>query len=132
MDNRNNKIINPWLMVSHKLLHDVIFLLLIVFALLLVAEGIAPGFVSAHLNTAKLAILIFAVLGLIIYSGKKLKIEFEAPRTANKKWIIFLAIFSILLVTNSLIKFDWEEIIIIVLATFLVFFFLYREILHPT
>ncbi len=131
MDNRSNKTINPWLMVGCKLLHDVIFLLLIVFALMLVAEGIAPGFVSAHLNITKLAMLIFAVLGLIIYSGRKLKIEFEALQTASKKWIIFLTIFSMLLVVNSLIRFDWKEIIIIALATFLMFFYLYKDIASP-
>lgn len=128
MDNRSNKTINPWLIVSYKLLHDIIFLLSTVFALLLIAEGIVPGFISAHLNTTKMAIIIFAVLGVIIYLGRKLKIKFEALQQMSKKWIIFLAIFSMLLIINSLLRFDWKEIIIIALATFLVFFYLYREI----
>lgn len=127
MDNLNNKTTDTWLTIAYKLLYDIIFLLLIIFAILLVSEGIVPGFVSAHLNITKLAMIIFAVLGLIIYLGRKLKIEFKMPRTVSKKWIAFGIVFSILLIINSLIKFDWKEMIIITLATFLIFFYLYHE-----
>ncbi len=128
MDNQDNKTTNLWLIIVYKLLNDVIFLLLIFFALAFLAEGLIPGFVSAHLNFTKLAIIIFAILGVIIYLGRKLKTEFEAPQRVSKKWVIFLAVFSILLIVNSLLKFGWKEIIIIALATFLIFFYLYRDI----
>lgn len=127
MDNQN-KTTNLWLIIVCKLLNDVLFLLLISFALAFLAEGLIPGFVSAHLNITKLAIIIFAVLGVIIYLGRKVKVEYEAPQKINKKWIVFLAVFSMLLIVNSLLKFGWQEIIIIVLATFLIFFCFYREI----
>lgn len=114
-------------MVSYKLFHDIISLLLIAFAFLLITEGIVPGFVSAHLNITKLAIIIFAVLGAIIYLGRKVKVEYETPQKINKKWIISLAVFSMLLIINSLLRFGWQEIVIITLATFLIFFYLYRK-----
>lgn len=128
MDNQDNETTNLWLIIVYKLLNDVIFLLLIFFALAFLAEGLIPGFVSTHLNFTKLAIIIFAVLGLIIYLGRKLKIEFEAPQRTGKKWTVFLAAFFMLLIANSLLKFGWKEMIIIALATFLIFFCLYREI----
>lgn len=124
----NSKTRSSWLIIVYKLLNDILFLLLISFALFLVAESMLPGFVSVHFSIVKTAIIIFAVPGLIIYLGRKLKIEFEAPQKISKKWIIFLAIFSMLLIINSLLRFDWKEILIIALATFLIFLYLYRDI----
>ncbi len=100
----------------HKILNDILILLLISYALLLVSEGVIPGLVGAYLSFTKLTLLVFAILGGIIYLGRLNDIGFEFNK---KKTALFygLIIFFIILAINSLLKFTWWEIATITIAS---------------
>lgn len=112
----------------HKILNDILILLLISYALLLVSEGVIPGLVGAYLSFTKLTLLVFAILGGMIYLGRLNNISFEFNK---KKTALFygLIIFFIILVINSLLKFTWWEISIIVAASLALLFYLYKNFL---
>lgn len=111
----------------YKLLNDVLILLIISFALLLVSESLMPGLVSSHFSFTRLTLIIFVVLGMIIYLGKSNEISFE---TENKKTALLygLIIFSILLIINSLLKFAWWEIVVITIGSFATIFYLNKTL----
>jgi hypothetical protein len=112
----------------YKILGDILFLLLISYSLLLISEGVMPGLVTAHLSFTKLTLIIFAVLGAIIYIGKSNNLTFELD---NKKSALIcgLGILVIMLVINSLLKFTPIEIGIITVATVAVIYYLYNSFL---
>jgi len=110
----------------YKIFNDILILLLISCVLLLISEGIIPGLVSAYLSFIKLILLVFAVIGGIIYLGKLNDIGFEFSK---RKTALFygLIIFSVILIINSLLKFTWWEIGIITIASIFLLFYLYKN-----
>lgn len=126
MDKINNIFKSQLGIFLHKIFNDILVLLLISCAMLLVAEGILPGLVSSYLSFTKLTILVFALLGIIIYLGKLNEINFEFK---NKKTALLgsLIIFAVTLIVNSLLKFTWFEIAIITIASIFLLFYLYRN-----
>jgi hypothetical protein len=113
----------------HKILGDILIVLLISFSLLLISEGLMPGLVSAYLSFTKLTVLVFAVVGGIIYLGKLNEISFEI---GNNKTALFggLMLFSILLMINSLLKFTWWEIGIITIASIFLLIYLRKNFME--
>jgi hypothetical protein len=113
----------------YKILNDILILILISFFLLLISEGLMPGLISAYMSFTRLTLIIFAVLGMIIYLGKINGISFEF---SNKKTALFggLIAFSILLIINSLLKFAWLEIGIITIASILLLYYSYKNIIE--
>lgn len=111
----------------YKIFNDILVLLLLSYAMLLIAEGIMPGLISAYLSFTKLTLLLFAVLGSVLYLGKLNNISFEFE---NKKTALFygLIIFSILLIINSLLKFTWIEIGIITTASIVLLIYLNKNL----
>lgn len=126
MDKINNLFRSELGIFLYKILNDILVLLLISYAMLLVSEGIMPGLVGAYLSFTKLTLLVFAIMGAIIYLGKLNNISFELE---NKKTVLFysLIIFSIILIINSLLKFTWIEIGIITIASLFLLYFLYNN-----
>lgn len=110
----------------YKILNDILLILIVFFAMLLVSEGIMPGLVSAYMSFTRLTLIIFAVLGTAIYLGKLNGIDFEFT---DKKTALFcgLMIFSILLIVNSLLKFNWWEIGIITIGSIFLLSYLYKN-----
>ncbi|MFH0969666.1 MAG: hypothetical protein V1804_04115 [Patescibacteria group bacterium] len=128
MDRINKMMKGDFGIFLHKILGDVLAVLLISFFLLLISEGMLPGLFSAYLSFTKLTMLIFAVLGGIIYLGKLNGISFEIN---NKKTVLFggLTIFSILLIINSLLKFAWWEIGVIAIISISLLFYFHKNFL---
>lgn len=99
-----NKIIDKnWLRVFFKLLHDTLFILLVFFALSLVAEGLLPGIIASHFGMSKFIVLILINIFLITLTGPFLKAEVSAP-LANKKMILAISFLGIILIMNGLLK----------------------------
>ncbi len=127
MDKVNNKLTGNFGIFLYKIFNDILVLLLLSYAMLLIAEGIMPGLVSAYLSFTRLTLLLFAVLGSVLYLGKLNNISFEFE---NKKTALFcgLIIFSILLIINSLLKFTWIEIGIITTASIVLLIYLNKNL----
>lgn len=102
----NNLAENKILPVVLKLLHDLLFLLLLFFALSLIAEGILPGIISRHFSLSRTVILLLGNVFLITILGNFLKIK-SIPKATNKKMILVISFFGIILILNSLLKINF-------------------------
>jgi hypothetical protein len=116
------------LIITYKLLHDALLLLLVSFMLMLVAEGALPGIVSQHISFSKIILVIFLVLGSIIWIGSNLQLTYDKPNLKKNKLLPVLVLFTFLLTGNSLLKFALWENMIITLAT-LFFLLLFYQII---
>lgn len=127
-------------LMLHALLRDALMLSLFAFAALMTIEGLMPGFVSGHLNLAKvlftIALLLFAFLAMeksIAIASEKKETAQKKPTSADRKerlskWLLIgLASWSSILILNSLIKFPFYAIVIIFILTAAIGKLLYDE-----
>ncbi len=126
MDNLNKKDFCQWLTIAYKILHDTLFLLLLVFCAALIAEGIIPGFLSSHLSFTKIIMAIFANISAIALISRKIELPSFNHSDKKSKLVAGLFFFSLILIANSLLKFGWLENAIITLASGAVLFYFYR------
>jgi len=120
------KINKDALLIAYKLLHDALFLLVLSFIAMLIAEGALPGFFSTYISLLRLTIAILLVVAAIVQLGKKLEITHEKTELKKNKLLPFLILLAFLLIGNSLLKFALWENMAITLATLLVFFLFYK------
>ena len=121
---------NFWKFVF-KILHDILFLILILFFALLIAESALPGIFSAAISFTKIIFFIFSVLGIIYCLGiKKINLEDKGAFRINFAMkIIFLILITVFL-ANALLKFMiWQNIIITAVSVAL-FYFFYKLLLE--
>lgn len=110
------------LLIAYKLLHDAFLLALASFTLMLIGEGLIPGFVSQRLSFSKVAIAIILLIGSIAWLGRKLQITYEAPKIKGNKLLPFLVLAAFLLIGNSMLHFDlWVNIVITLTSLFVMF-----------
>jgi len=119
------------LLIIYKLLYDALFLLLISFIAMLIAEGALPGIVSSHISLTRVVIVILLVLLSIIWIGKKFQLTYAAPVIKKNKPLPVLILLAFLLMGNSLLKFALWENMIITLTTLFLFFLFYQIIFDP-
>ncbi len=112
----------------YKLLNDLLLLQLVFFAVMLLAEGILPGFMSAYVSLAKLSLLLFANLLAITMLGKKLSISFGRGSIHKNKLMPIFVVFAFLLLGNSMLKFELWENLLITVSTIVIFFLFYQSI----
>lgn len=116
-----------WRML-HALLRDTLTLSLFAFAGLMSIEGLMPGFVTGHLNLAKVLFIIALLMFAFIAIGSKRSIP-VSKGNVPKWFIIGLITWSSLMILNSLIKFPFYAIVIIFLFTVSIGKLLYDELL---
>ncbi|KKQ51299.1 MAG: hypothetical protein US70_C0019G0004 [Parcubacteria group bacterium GW2011_GWD2_38_11] len=116
------------LLLTYKLAYDLLLLLLLTFAATLAAEGLLPGLVSSKISFSKITIILFLVLTLIAYLGKKLSITYNKTKISKNKILPIIILFSFLLIGSSMLKFTLWENISIALITLFVFFLFYELI----
>jgi hypothetical protein len=119
MEDKFNKILTKDLSVLlYKILNDTLFLLLIAYALLLIADSLIPGFISNIFSFTRMTLLVFANLGLVIYLGKINNVSFPVLEIKkNKLWLIVSLILFTLLIVRALYKFSVWEIVVIVISS---------------
>jgi hypothetical protein len=113
-------------LMLYKLLNDILFLWLLVFAGLLALESAVPGFFSAHLSFTKIILVLFAILFSIVWLGKRNGIALEAYGKENifqNKKILLLLFVSLVLIINSLRNLGLIETAVTSLAIFVVLLF---------
>lgn len=121
-------------LLLYKLLNDILFLWIFVFAGLLVLESLVPGFFSAHLSFTKIILVLFAILFLIVWFGRKNDINFETYSEKNifkNKTMLLLLSISLLLIINSLRSLGLIETAIFSLAVFAIILFFYKTFALP-
>lgn len=118
------KLDNSKKLLFYKILETVIFLAIFVWAIALLAENVLPGFISTHLSFLKLTLftsfllIIMSTLGRNLELKKKLKI---------KKWpLLVLAILGFVIISLSLIKFNYFEIFITTVTSLFIISYFYK------
>jgi hypothetical protein len=86
----------------YKLSCDTLFILLVFFVLVLIAEGLLPGIVSSHIGLYKIAIVICANIFSTLALRNHLPAKKEGPLNRYLLWIILGIL--LLLIFNSLIS----------------------------
>lgn len=99
-----HKINHSALLVSYKLLHDTLFLLLISFALLITLNGMLPEFFLQGAFFVKIILLLMGNIAAIAFLGKKLDINYAPSKIRKNLFIPFLLIFGFLAIGNALLK----------------------------
>ncbi|EKD58945.1 MAG: hypothetical protein ACD_56C00021G0006 [uncultured bacterium] len=115
-------------LIAYKLLHDALLLVLASFAVMIIGEGLIPGFISSRISFSKTAISIMIIIGLIAWIGKKLQITYNPPKIRKNKLLPVLILISFLLIGNSMLHFDLWANIIITLIFLLVSYLIYEMI----
>jgi hypothetical protein len=115
--------------IAYKLLADLLFLLMLFFAVMLIVEGLLPGLVSSHISFSRIIFLLVFNIFAIYFVGSFSKIN-PSSQKSNKKITIFLVILSVILILNSLLKLNIVLALIILLATLLSGYLIYKTIFH--
>lgn len=113
----------------YKLLVDALSLALFVFFLDLIAEGLAPGYISGYLSFTKLLACVIMLIIAIAYLGKRNNIFYEQNllhHFGKNKITFFLVIVGTALIINSLHKLGWIEIGITTLAIIIILYYFFR------
>ena len=113
------------LLIIYKLLSDLLFLLLLFFALALVVDGLIPGIVSTHISFLKIICFIAGNLIALYAVGYLAQITMTSERQ-NKKTTTFLAIIGTLIIFNGLLKLNHYLAFAILVITLVCGFFLWR------
>jgi hypothetical protein len=117
------------LIIAYKILHDILFVMLIFFFAFLLAEGILPGIITNHFSFTRIIAIIFVNIFAIYILGNYLKISLN-PDKANKKTAIFLLFILTLLIFNSLFKLNILLNISILLAVLATGYYVYKTLLE--
>ena len=107
---------------------DALLLALVVFPLLLIVEGILPGFLSAHLSIGQFAIVAVALALFNAFLAKQLGLSFTPLKLRHNKLVPPLVIFSLLLLGNAMLKFALWENMLIAAATLVILWLIMEEI----
>jgi hypothetical protein len=91
-------------LAAYALAYDAALLFLTGFAVLMVAEGLMPGFVSGRINLAKPLALFALLLFGMAAAGRTWKIS-VSDRKPDRRLFAVLVLWSTLLVANSLLRF---------------------------
>jgi len=104
----------------YKLLHDLLFILVIFFILALVAEGLLPGIVSSHIGLYKIILLILLVIFSINMVSKKAGIVPSSTVNENIKYAFLFIL--VALIFNGMLKLGLPiSISILIFAMFFIY-----------
>jgi len=114
-----------FLTLVYKLLHDALYILLFTFTLILIAESLLPGLITAHVGLAKLVILLLLSFMGIISLGKKLDLTYPKKNSLHKSKLLPIPVIILfLLIGNSLLGLAlWENILITITTLFILILF---------
>lgn len=112
------------LIISYKLLHDTLLLMLVFFILTLLAEGVLPGIISSRFGMYKIALLTLG--NILAIAGIKKFIGNYKENIVSKKIIAALLFISALLLFNSLLKLNIFLNLFILFFIFAIIYFLFK------
>lgn len=122
----NNLFNQNFFLVSYKLLHDLLFVLLLLLAGTLLAEELITGIISEHIGISKIVILVVANILLINFIHPQIEnsLEKNSP-AANKKTILAVSFFGLLLLINSFLKIGFLLNFLLVIQVAIIIYLIY-------
>ncbi len=118
-------------LLLYKFLHDLLFLWLVIFFALLVSESILPGFLTSHLSFTKAIIILFALIAVVAYIGKRNNITYNLPKgkeIIKNKFVLLLFLIAVALIASAQQGMGIFEIIITTVSTIAIFILLYNTL----
>ena len=115
-------------LITYKLLHDALLILLLTLATSLIAEGLLPGIISGHISLARIVLVILFILGFIVFIGQRFDLTYIAPAAKKNRLLPILILFVFLLIGNSLLNFAFWQNMLITLTTIIIFYLFYKII----
>ena len=119
-----NKINPITLVLAYKLLHDALFVLIIFFISSMIAEGLLPGIISAHIELYK--ILFAVLLNILAINFIAMKVGLNPGKFSNKKTALALLFILAALLFNSMLRINLALNLFFLLVAASVFYFLYK------
>ena len=119
-----NKINPIKLVIAYKLLHDVLFVLIIFFLGSMIAEGLLPNIISTHIGLYK--ILLAILLNILAINFLAMKTGLNPGKFSNKKAAIALLLVLAMLLFNSMLRINLALNLFILLIAAAIFYFLYK------
>jgi len=118
------------MLLAYKLLHDLSFLMFVIFAGLLLTDAVLPGILSFHLSIPLFVFTMLLALGIIGQLGRNFDLSYPLVSVRKNKLMPFFVLIIILLLGGSMLKFSlWENLLILSGTLYLLFLF-YRIILR--
>jgi len=126
----NNLFTQNFFQISYKLLHDLLFAILLLLALTLLAEELLPGIVSEHVGISKIVVMLVLNIFLInfIHPQVENKLAKDIP-SASKKTIFTVSLFGILLLINSFLKIGFLLNFLLVIQVAIISYLIYAILL---
>lgn len=117
-------------LISYKLLHDVLFALLLLLAFTLLAEELIPGIISEHVGISKMIVAIVLNIFLInsayrFMENPAAEIPLGKKQKTGQKTLLAIALFGILLLVNSFLKIGFLLNTLLVIQTVAIAYLLY-------
>jgi hypothetical protein len=116
-------------LLTYKLLHDILFIVLLFLGGLLLADGVIPGFFSGYVGFTNIILAIAATILGIIFLGKRNELLFSKEnykKSLKRKFFVFILFLSTVLIINALFKFSWWEMIIGTAFAIVIFVYLLK------
>ena len=120
-----------WFDLMHKILYDVFFLLLVVLAAALVAEGLIPGFLSSRLSFTKIILAVLAAAAAVVLAERKNSVPASFSEDKKSRLAAGLLIFSAMLMANALLGFAFWQNAVITLGAAAVLYYFYKIFSTP-
>ncbi len=118
------------LLLIYKLLHDLSFVMFVIFLILILADAILPGVLSFHLSIPLFIFFMLLTLSIIGQIGRKFNLSYPLVSIRKNKFIPLFVIVIILLLGGSMLKFYLWENLLILSGTLCLLFLFYRIILR--
>lgn len=114
------------LIISHKILSNLLIFFLFSWLGALLTEALLPGFLSSHISFFLLLMIVTLLVSLISVINQKLEIKQSAPSLNNHAYLFGLILFLIIITILSLLKFNAIAAIIITLTTLAILYYLHK------
>ncbi len=124
-----NLIKNP---ITYKILVDIFFVTLLIISGFIIAETMLPGLISAYISPFLLFISIFLIIISISFVARKQHIHTNITKSKKVLLALSILLFTIFISIASLNYgyFFGSIIIILSITTFILFYYIVKDILH--
>ncbi len=124
-----NLIKNP---ITYKILVDIFFVTLLIISSFIIAEAMLPGLISAYISPFLLFISIFLIIIVISFVARKQHIHTNITKSKKVLLALSILLFTIFIsIANLGYGYFFGSIIIILsITTFILFYYIVKDILH--
>jgi len=124
-----NKFSKRNLIISYKLLNDLLFIEIVFFILAIIGESLLSGTDTSHAIFLGVSILAGITTLTVLYIGNKLGINLEYSGL-NKKMAVLLILILIMFVLSSLMKINIFLNIVLTFFIIIIGYFTYKTVLY--